>query len=567
MKILNFIKLFFKCVDIKKSHYLFITMFFIVCASVSTVSIPITLKKMIDTIALHHANHASILTLMISFSLLLILERLLAEVQFLIYPHWESSLLKNAYTISFSSLFNNTPDYFKNKMYGSITSQIYRATSGLDFLMFDSVFKTLPFFINFIFISTTMLFTLDATITGSVILGAITYLSLIYFFNKKLTHHQTEVRQANNDAQGLTTDLIFSWKDIKLTDSSFYCKNLINQKIDTLLKKTTAFYYRRGLFGFTQSLVVCGIIIFANYYEIMRYLNNTVTIGNIVLVNNYLLLLLRPLEAFSLILRSFTQNYSEFMSLEEMLHSKKESPAADSDRTSQQHINSIHLENFNVDNILKNVNFTLKKGEKIAIIGPSGAGKSILLNTLVGIQPHFSGEIYINNDKKQKINPHVIKNLIAFCSADARLITDTLSNNICLGNPKNANAYISMVDLNKKINTLEQGIHTTISEKSILLSTGELQRIKIARTLALERDFEFYDEAISALDDYTAGEILDHLLSRKNKTIVFIIHNTRFLNKFDKVYSVAQGSLSEVVMQKNRIEQTKQTFQEQEETL
>lgn len=537
---IKLIKILTKYAEPKLILYLNVTLLFIICSSLCTSGIPLLLKKIIDQLNVT-TDHAAIFNLIILYSIALIMEKFFNEAQFLSYPNWENGILRNAYSDIFESLFNAVPNYFKNKLYGTITSQIYQAVSGLDLLMFDIIFKIVPLLISFVFIVTTIIFTLNfitALILGS---GAIVYTVVMYYLNSKLQGSQIDLRNSRTHAQGVTTDLIYSWKDVKLANAHDYAKNIINVSIKEILNKSKLFYYKRGIYGFIQSLVVCVVIIATNYYEIIRYITGSTTLGGLVLINNYLFLIMRPLESFSLILRGLSKNYSDFIIIDEIINFYKEQ----TERTDNSlKINSIHLSKVKVDKIIHNIHLDIKKGENIAIIGQSGAGKSTLFNILTGLRTDYRGKIFINEDENQLIEPSVLRNYIAYCNADARLITDTVINNICLGKNKDIQPYIKIASLDDKISYLENGADSIVSEDSSIFSSGEIQRIKIARTVALCRTFELYDESSSSFDDHLTEKILKNLLYRKDKTVMFITHNKKFINLFDKVYILNNGILS-----------------------
>ncbi|MFZ3066607.1 MAG: ABC transporter ATP-binding protein, partial [Gammaproteobacteria bacterium] len=362
--------------------------------------------------------------------------------------------------------------------------------------------------------------------------------SSIALFNKALVDCQSKMRNLNIELQGLTTDLISSCKDIKITNSVDYVNQILSNKIDIVLLESKRFCIKKGIYGFFQGLIICFVIIAVNSLAISRYNFGMATIGDLVLINNYLILVFRPLESFSLVLRGLAKSYFDFLSLEELVDFDK-----DTNEIYSHPISSIHLSNISVGNILKNVNLDINLGEKIVIVGESGSGKSTLLNLISGFLDDYLGDIYINNNKNNLIDPITLRKAIAYYSSDSKLISTDMASNISLGKDVDVTYYLNSVFLCDKADILMNKNGSGTSEPAVNLSTGEIQRVKIARTLALARDFEFYDEATSALDDRLTEKLLDRLISRKNKAIIFITHNEKFINKFDKMYSLNNGNL------------------------
>jgi ABC-type bacteriocin/lantibiotic exporter with double-glycine peptidase domain len=540
--IINTIKFLSNNVEKKLGFYFGLTIIFIMAASICTASIPLAFKKIIDSLS--HGNTDIIFVLIILYLSLLLFENFFNEIQFLSYPIWENGLTRNVYIAIFESLFNSKADFFRDKLHGAIANQIYQAISGLDCMMFDLVFKTLPFIINFAFIIFTIIVSLNTQIAIIIVAGSMGYMLVMYISNRELLKHQINLRNSVIDMQGVTTDLIFSWRDIKLNNPQQYVKNVINKNVINMNNKTMRFYFVRSISGFIQTLVICIVIGGANYYEIMQYLDGRTTLGSVVLVNNYLFIIMRPLTSFSLIARGLVKSYSDFKTIFTILDSEKESFK---DQNKLLSIKSIHLENIKAEKIINNLNLNIRRGEKIVIIGESGSGKTTLFDIMTGLNSNFTGAMYINGDKNNNfIVPSFLKHHVGYCCSNARLINDNLSNNIQLGKDIDINPYLKFVFLNNKIQQLKDGVDTIISENCSFLSDGEAQRIKIARIAALERDFEFYDESTSHLDEDLTKKIIVNLLSRKDKTILFITHNSRFLHLFDTVYSLTNGSLTEI---------------------
>lgn len=248
----KYYKFLFKELKVKQVAHLVLTLTFIIFASLCTAYLPIILKKIVDQLS-NHAEYLAVFNFITLYAIVLILERLFSEMQFISYPNWENKILKNAYKYSFESLFNNSPTYFKKNLYGTISSQIYRAISGLDSLMFDIIFKGFPLVVNFTFIIFSIILQLNITTALIITIGATIYTNIMYLFNNKLISYQTDLRDQANNAQGITTDLIASWKDVKLTNSHIFSNFIINQKTNSLLNKSKIFCYKRGIFGFVQS--------------------------------------------------------------------------------------------------------------------------------------------------------------------------------------------------------------------------------------------------------------------------------------------------------------------------
>jgi ATP-binding cassette subfamily B protein len=515
----------------------------ILSAEICSVFLPLCLKKMIDQLDLD-PRFTPIAVLFCLYGALILLERLFNEAQFICYSMLERGIVQNAYYSIFSSLFHKRPQFFTENLHGSITSKIHQSVSGLDQLMFDLTFKIAPTIIRFIFIISSMAIIFDWQLSLIIGSGAIFYVIFMHFFNKKLSVHQFKMRNNAIRVQGVTNDFVSSWKDIKLTGSQDFVTKALQTNARSILDNLNQFYIKRGAYGFIQALPICVIFIVSNYYAISEYIVGISTIGGILLVNNYLLQILRPLESFSLVFRGVSKSYADFLCIEEILIEEDYKPQL---LLYDDGYKQIIIQDLCVGTILKNINLIVNAGEKIAIIGPSGSGKSTLLNTISGMVSDYTGEVSIGGVNIKMGSAVIVNQYVAYLASDARLIHETVKNNLTLGLDKNTDDALRFIQMNDKIRSLEQGMETIIGENMPLLSAGESQRLKIARTRLLNRQIEIYDESTSALNHELEESILNHLLADTNKTIIFATHHLRCLDKFDKIYQLENGVLKEKI--------------------
>ena len=211
---------------------------------------------------------------------------------------------------------------------------------------------------------------------------------------------------------------------------------------------------------------------------------------------------------------------------------------------------SIRLNNisFNYDdkeNILKNLNLEIKKGEVIGISGESGSGKSTLADILMGIQKPTSGQILVDG---KNINQNPIN--IGYVPQKVFFIDGNIKQNIGFGisdsliKISKVNKCIEISQLTKFINSLDKGVYTEIGENGLMISGGQQQRIGIARAFYRDPEVLVLDESTSALDDKTQDEFLNFLKTLKGKiTMILISHQLKKVNFCDKKYKVEKGNL------------------------
>jgi len=199
--------------------------------------------------------------------------------------------------------------------------------------------------------------------------------------------------------------------------------------------------------------------------------------------------------------------------------------------------------------VLKELNFTINKFEKIGIVGSSGSGKSTLVDLLMGLYPLLKGEIkYDGIDIFENLKSWQ-KN-IGYVPQDIFLLDNSIKNNICFGivnseiNEEKLQKAIYDSQLLDFINNLENGIETKVGERGVQISGGQRQRIGIARALYNNPNILILDEATSALDNKTEKELINSVRDLKDKTVIMIAHRLTTLVDCDRVFELVDGKLN-----------------------
>jgi ABC-type branched-subunit amino acid transport system ATPase component len=187
--------------------------------------------------------------------------------------------------------------------------------------------------------------------------------------------------------------------------------------------------------------------------------------------------------------------------------------------------------------IINNISLLIKKDEKVAIVGKSGCGKTTLLNIILGFLKPNEGNFIIDNNEGFDLDQWLT--CISYVPQNPVILNDTIKTNVTLEHD-NINFYklkfaIDNAGLANDIKKFPNQLETLLGSGGINLSTGQKQRISIARALYKNSQIIILDEPTSALDIVTEKIVLENLFSLKNKTIIMVTHKTNFQNKFDQV--------------------------------
>ena len=217
--------------------------------------------------------------------------------------------------------------------------------------------------------------------------------------------------------------------------------------------------------------------------------------------------------------------------------------------------NKIELKNLffkytsNKKSVLKNINFTVKKGEKIFIFGKSGSGKSTFLDIILGLLIPNRGTIKVDNRNVTKIGIYNFRNLISSVSQANFLLDDTIKNNITLNRSINYQENSKLksackhAEIYEFIDNLDKKLDTNLGESGFKISGGQRQRIAIARSLFKKHQILIFDEATNSLDSKIEKKIIENLINVSDLTFICVSHNNKLSNLFDKTYKFSNGNI------------------------
>ena len=205
----------------------------------------------------------------------------------------------------------------------------------------------------------------------------------------------------------------------------------------------------------------------------------------------------------------------------------------------------------NSKNILSNINLTIKKGEKVALVGSSGSGKTTLTSLLLRFYNYNDGDITIDGNSYNEINTKSVRKLIGLVTQEPILFNDTIKNNITYGSKnikdKQIEEAAQIAKIDNYISSLDLKYETIIGERGSLLSGGQKQRLSIARAIIKNPPILVFDEATSSLDSQSekkVQEAIDNLV--QDRTVIMIAHRLTTVKNVDKIVVLEEGSIKEI---------------------
>lgn len=370
------------------------------------------------------------------------------------------------------------------------------------------------------------------------------------------------------------TKAYFSWREkisltynffqsvffgIRIVKSYLMAERLI-KKLSELLKerissavKVAKLEAQLGIFynAIAQSSILI-IFILGGYLVI----NNKLTIGQFVAFNSYILMLFTPMFDIS----NFFIAGRRAVACEERILNLESFPPDIEDKEGAKEIkdfSEIILENvsfsYNGDEALNNINLVIKKGEKIGIAGTVGSGKTTVIKILLKLLKPKKGKIYLKEDNRiydyEDLKSETIRKLFAYVPQDSFVFSDTIYNNISLGKElkkEEIDYFIKLVNFEKELNEMKNGINELVGEKGTGLSGGQRQKLSLLRALIEKKPILILDDATSNLDSETELKIINNIINEfKDLTIIIISHRLSTLANCEKIYVFDNGKIVE----------------------
>ena len=528
---------------------------FLFLATLVTVYTPFLYGKAVDLVSEGKQVNLNLLWFVIgSYALARLGQVFFDEAKEFVFARVAQKAVRGAALKAFQHLHSLSLAFHLNRQTGGLTRAIDRGSKGIEFLLRFAAFEIVPVLVELIAVGIVL------WVTFGLLYALVTVTTVIIYiiYTIKVTEWRIGIRRqmniADENASTKAIDSLLNFETVKYFNS----EKIEADRFDNAMKS-----YEDSAVKARASLSVVnigqGAIIAIGLFLIMGMAGEDIasekmSIGDFVVVNTFLLQLYLPLNFLGFVYREIRQSLLDigrmFALVDEMPDIVDKQNAYDLDV----HSGKIEFKNikFSFGNrvILKNLNFVVNPGHKVAIVGPTGAGKSTISKLLFRFYDPSSGAILIDNQNIKNVTQSSLRSNIGVVPQDTVLFNDTIKYNISYSKPgasiEEINKAAKLSSIDRFIANLEIGYDTIVGERGLKLSGGEKQRVAIARALLKNPKIFIFDEATSALDSKTEKSIEKSLkkLSNKNTTLV-IAHRLSTIIDADKIIVLENGTIAE----------------------
>ncbi|MPY23470.1 ABC transporter ATP-binding protein/permease [Shewanella psychropiezotolerans] len=528
----------------------------LIIAKVASVSLPFILKSLVD--GLSAASPEQLLSvpiaLVVAYGGLRLLNTLISEVRDTLFGRVTERAIRRLGLNVFEHLHRLDLEFHLERRTGGLSRDIERGTSGINFLMRFMVFNIVPTILEIALVVGIFFYNYGIAFAAITLGSVLAYGLFSVLATEWRTEYVREAAKADSHSNTRAIDSLLNYETVKYFNNEAYEARRYDEALEEWehAKRKN----RLSLFALNvgQALIISVAMTMMLALAAYNVVQGVMTIGDFVLVNAFMMQLFIPLNFLGFVYREIR---GALANIERMFGLLKRVPLIqDKEGAKEVCLGAGELKfesvsfSYNTRQILKDVNFTILPGQKVAIVGDSGAGKSTIVKLLFRFYDVEKGCISLDGVNINNLTQDALRQAIAIVPQDTVLFNDSLLENIRYGRPdasdEEIQQVINMAHLSHFIETLPEGWNTPVGERGLKLSGGEKQRVAIARAILKGSPLLVFDEATSSLDSQSEQAILNALKEvAKGHTSLVIAHRLSTVVDADQILVLSQGQFVE----------------------
>jgi ATP-binding cassette, subfamily B, multidrug efflux pump len=443
--------------------------------------------------------------------------------------------------------------FYRKNSTGDMMSRITEDVSKVRMYLGPGVLYAINLIFLFVFVIWSMI-SVNPTLTFYSLLP-LPFLSLaIYYVSMIINRRSEKIQEQLSYLNSIAQEVYSGIRVVKSYGQEDNMKNWFAKESDQFLHKSMGLIKVESLFYPVMLLIIGAATVITIYVGGLQVDRGLVTAGNIAEFVIYVSMLTWPVTSIGWV-ASLVQRAAA--SMKRIMEFLGEEPKLKAQGNYQpESMGDIELKGVSFVypdtgiQALKNINLTIRKGEKIMIMGRTGSGKTTIVDLMTRLFDPSEGEIRIGNVPLKEYSLSYLRDKIGYVPQDVFLFSDSIANNVAFGRDNLSQEEIEQQSRNasvyEDILKFPQGFETVIGERGVSLSGGQKQRISIARAFAKEPEILFLDDSLSAVDTNTEQSILEYFeKSFTGKTVIVVTHRIYNLLEFDKIVVLDGGKILE----------------------
>ena len=512
---------------------------FMVGAKLANVGVPLLLKELIDSMTPQPTVEQAILVvpiaLLVAYGLLRLSVSAFTELRELVFAEATQGAARRIALQTFEHLHRLSLRFHLERQTGGMSRDIERGVRGIESLIAYSLYSIVPTLIEVVLVLSILGVKFDKWYAIITLIALATYIYFTVTVTEWRTKFRKQVNEFDSSAHTRAIDSLLNYETVKYFGNEAFEAKRYDENLDKLRRARIKAQNSLSALNIGQQVIIAIALVAMLYRATQGVVEGRMTLGDLVMINAFMIQLYIPLNFLGVIYREIKQSLTDLERMFQLL--EKEREVADLQNASPLRLAAppeVRFENvhfaYEPDRpILHGISLTIPAGKTVAVVGPSGSGKSTLARLLFRFYDVQQGAIRIDGQEIRQLTQDSVRQAIGIVPQDTVLFNDTVYYNIAYGQTNASKEQVEEAARAARIHdfiaSTPQGYETMVGERGLKLSGGEKQRVAIARTLLKNPPILIFDEATSALDSSNERAIQSELRdAAHNKTTLVIAH-------------------------------------------
>ena len=538
---------------------------FMVGAKLANVGVPVLLKHLIDAMTPNLSQPQTLLVvpvaLLVVYGVLRLSVSAFTELRELVFAKATQGAARQIALETFQHLHSLSLRFHLERQTGGMTRDIERGVRGIESLISYSLYSIVPTLIEVVLVLAILGWTFDVWFALITLAALVIYIFFTVYVTEWRTQFRREANEFDSAAHTKAVDSLLNYETVKYFNNEGFEAQRYDRSLDQLRRARLKAQTSLSLLNTGQQLIIAVALIAMLWRATQGVVEGRMTLGDLVMVNAFMIQLYIPLNFLGMIYREIKQSLTDLDRMFRLLEKEREVDDQPGAKDLQLKASpTVRFENvhfsYEADRpILQGLSFDIPAGKTVAVVGSSGAGKSTLARLMyrfydVPHDPALNGRITIDGHDIRSVTQSSLRRAIGIVPQDTVLFNDTVAYNIAYGRPGATQAEVEeaarQARIHDFISATPKGYLTMVGERGLKLSGGEKQRVAIARTLLKNPPILIFDEATSALDSANERAIQSELQSvAHNKTTLVIAHRLSTVVEAHEILVLDAGQVIE----------------------
>lgn len=528
----------------------------LILAKLAGVSVPLVMKHIVDSFVAPGVHTFVLPVLMIVlYGVLRFGSTGLGELRDAVFAKVTQRAIRRVALKVFNHLHGLSLRFHLARQTGGISRDIERGTKGISFLLNFMLFNILPTLVEIGLVTLILLKNYHWSFAAVTLSTIAVYIGFTLFITEWRMVYRRTMNDMDSKANSRAIDSLLNYETVKYFSNEGWEAHRYEESLKVWESAAVKNQTSLALLNAGQSFIIAIGVTGLMYLAAKGLVDKTMTIGDFVLVNAYLIQLYAPLHFLGFVYREIKHSLADMEKMFDLMAKELEIEDRKNAQPLETKAATIEFDRvsfaYESDRaILHDVSFVIPTGKSLAVVGASGAGKSTLSRLMFRFYDVIDGQIRINGRDIRDYTQTSLRAHIGIVPQDTVLFNDSIEYNIAYGRPDASREEIveaaRSAHILPFIESLPQGWATQVGERGLKLSGGEKQRVAIARTILKNPPILIFDEATSALDSVTEKNIQSELKSiAAQRTTLVIAHRLSTIMDADEIVVLDGGRIVE----------------------